>query len=215
MKFHIVTIFPDAFTSFFESSIIWRAKQGWLFEVELYNLCDYSVKPTRRVDDRAYGMHGQVLSPEPLEQVLDTILDKVWDVPVVYMSPRGQLLSQELVEAYVSDFQECVIICGHYEGIDQRVIDEYVTHELSIGEYVLSSGELAAQVLLDSMIRHIPWALWNVQSLEEDSFSQKFWRKKEHWIYTRPEEWKWRKVPDVLLSWDHAKIEAWKYDNLQ
>ncbi len=215
MKFHIITLFPDAFESFLQSSIVWRAREKWLFEAHLYNLCDASVKPTRRVDDKAYGMHGQVISPEPLANVLDSILEQIWDVPVIYMSPRGKLLHQAYVEELYSDISECIIICGHYEWIDQRIIDQYVTHEVSIWEYVLSAGELAAQVLIDSLVRHIPEVLWNAQSLEEDSFSKKFGRKKEYNVYTRPEIFRGMPVPEVLLSGNHALIEEWKWENLK
>jgi len=216
MKVHIITIFPESFESYFSSSIIWRAKDKGLFDIELYKLNDFSSDKFKRVDEKAYWMHGQVLSPEPLEKAIEFIVDKIWTkVPVIYMSPSWDLLTQEKVENYYEKLKwEFIIICGHYEWIDQRIIDMYVDYSISIWEYVLSSWELSASVFLDSLIRHIPGVLWNIDSLEEDSFSKNFNRQKEYPVYTRPEDFKWKKVPWVLLSWNHKDIDLWKKDNL-
>lgn len=216
MKIHIITIFPESFESYFSSSIIWRAREKWLFELELYKLNDFSDDKFKRVDDRAYWMHGQVISPEPLAKSIDNIFEKVWSkIPVIYMSPSWDLLTQEKVENYYKILNwDFIIICGHYEWIDQRIIDLYVDYSISIWEYVLSSWELSASVFLDALLRHIPWVLWNSTSLEEDSFSKKFDRQKEYPVYTRPEEFKWKKVPEILLSGNHKKINDWKNDNL-
>ena len=219
MKIHIITIFPESFDSYFSCSIIKRAKEKWLFEVELYKLNDFSEKNFKQVDNKAYWMHWQVISPEPLAKNIEYIFEKIWKkIPVIYMTPSWDLLKQEKVEKYYkkfSDIWEIIIICGHYEGIDQRIIDLYVNYEISIWEYVLSNWEIAAQVFIDSLLRHIPWVLWNKQSLEEDSFSKKFNRQKEYSVYTRPEEFKNLKVPWVLLSWNHKEIEVWKNNNLK
>jgi len=216
MKVHIITIFPESFESYFSSSIIWRAKDKGLFDIELYKLNDFSSDKFKRVDEKAYWMHGQVLSPEPLEKSIEFIIHKIWTkVPVIYMSPSWDLLTQEKVENYYEKLKwEFIIICGHYEWIDQRIIDMYVDYSISIWEYVLSSWELSASVFLDSLIRHIPGVLWNIDSLEEDSFSKNFNRQKEYPVYTRPEDFKWKKVPSVLISWNHKDIDLWKKDNL-
>ena len=216
MKIHIITIFPESFDSYFSSSIIWKAKDKWLFEIELYKLNDFSSDKFKRVDDKAYWMHWQVLSPEPLSKAIEYIFDKADNkLPVIYMSPSWKLLNQEWVEEYYEKLKwEFIIICGHYEWIDQRIIDLYVDYKISIWEYVLSSWELAASVFLDAFLRHIPWVLWNKTSLEEDSFSKALDRKKEYPIYTRPEDFKWKKVPDILLSGNHKKIQEWKNNNL-
>jgi len=217
MKIHIITIFPESFDSFLNVSIISKAIQNKLFDVELYKLNDFSENNTKRVDDKAYWMHGQVISPEPLSKVIEYIFKKVWNkISVIYMSPSWELLKQQKVEEYYSNFKEkeFIIICGHYEWIDQRIIDLYVDYQISIWEYVLTSGELAAQVFIDSLVRHIPGVLWNKQSLEEDSFSKKFSRKKEYPVYTRPEIFKWKKIPDILKSGNHKEIEKWKNNNL-
>jgi len=191
--------------------------QNKLFDVELYKLNDFSENNTKRVDDKAYWMHGQVISPEPLSKVIEYIFKKNWNkIPVVYMSPSWELLNQQKVEEYYEVFKdkEFIIICGHYEWIDQRIIDLYVDYQISIWEYVLTSGELAAQVFIDSLVRHIPGVLWNKQSLEEDSFSKKFNRQKEYPVYTRPKSFMWLDVPDILTSGNHKEIEKWKNNNL-
>ncbi len=217
MIIHILTIFPESFESHFSTSIMKNAISEWKFLVNFYKLNNYSELPTKRVDNKAYGMHWQVLSPLPLEKWIKDIFSKVGKkIPVIYMTPSWNLLNQELVEWYYDKLQdEFIIICGHYEWIDQRIIDEYVDYQISIWEYVLTSWEIAASVFIDSLVRHIPWVLWNSTSLEEDSFSKKFNRQKEYPVYTRPEIFNWKEVPNILLSWDHKKIEEWKNDNLR
>lgn len=217
MKIHIITIFPESFDSYLSSSILWIALEKWLFQCELYKLNDFSVDNFKRVDSRAYGMHGQVISPEPLAKAIDFIFDKVGHkIPVIYMTPSWELLNQKKVEEYYSKLDsEFVIICGHYEWIDQRIIELYVDYCISIWEYVLTSWELSACVFIDSLVRHIPWVLWNTQSLEEDSFWELLDRKKEYPVYTRPEIFNWQQVPPVLLSGNHKQIENWKKENLR
>jgi tRNA (guanine37-N1)-methyltransferase len=217
MKFHILTIFPEAFNSYFASSIMWNAINKWLFWVEFYKINDFSDKKFKHIDDKAYWMHGQVISPEPLSKALDFIWEKIWKkVPVIYLTPSWDILQQEKVEKYYESlWDEVIIICGHYEWIDQRIRDIYVTHEVSIGEYVLSSWELSAMVFIDSFVRNIPNVLWNPESLEEESFSKKLDRKKEYPVYTRPKQFRGLDVPDILTSWNHAEIEKWKYNNLK
>jgi len=216
MKFHIITIFPEAFDSFVETSMIWKALSNDLFEIDIYKLGDFSTKKFKHVDDKAYWMHGQVISPEPLSKAINQIEDSTDnDTKVIYMSPSWNLLNQESVEYYYSEFVDTdfIIICGHYEWIDQRIIDKYVDYEISIWEYVLTSWELAGQVFIDSLVRHIPWVLGNKQSLEEESFSEFFGRQKEHSVYTRPRIFEEMEVPETLTSWNHQLIEEWKQNN--
>lgn len=217
MKAHIITIFPEVFDSYFSSSMMKKALESGLFEMELYKLNDFSTKPQRRVDDKAYGMHGQVIACEPLWEAIETIFEKVWkDLKVFYMTPSWDLLNQEKVEGYLSQMEEeFVIICGHYEGIDQRIIDLYVDYEVSIGEYVLTSWELASFVFLDSLVRLIPGVIGSRESYEEESFSASLDRQKEYPVYTRPWEYKWRRVPEELLSGNPKVIEEWKWKNLK
>ncbi|ATU05677.1 tRNA (guanosine(37)-N1)-methyltransferase TrmD [Candidatus Gracilibacteria bacterium HOT-871] len=216
MNFHIITIFPESFKSYFSSSIMDKAMKNNLFSIELYKLNDFSKLSSKRVDDKAYGMHGQVISAEVLSDAIEFIFKKVGKkIPVIYMTPSGELLNQEKVEYFYENLKnDCIIICGHYEGIDERIVELYVDFEISIGEYVLSSGELAASVFIDSFVRNISGVLGNKLSLEEDSFSKKFERKKEYPVYTRPKIFKNLEVPEILLSGNHAEIENWKKNNL-
>lgn len=215
-KIHIITIFPDSFESYFSSSIIWIAKDKWYFDIFFYKLNDFSSDNFKRVDSKAYWMHWQVLRVDVLSSAIEHIFEKVGKkIPVIYMSPKWDLLNQEKVEKYYDIlWEDFIIICGHYEWIDQRVIDIYVDYEISIWEYVLSSWELAASVFIDSLIRNIPWVLKNEKSLQEDSFSINFNRQKEYPVYTRPKEFMWLKVPEILISWNHREIEKWKKNNL-
>ncbi len=215
MKFHIITIFPEAFENFLSTSIIWKAREKWLVSVELYKLNEFAKDSSGHVDDKAFGMHWQVLSVIPLSRAIESIFESAWKIPVIYMTPSWKTLTQETVEQLSDDMSECIIICWHYEWIDQRIIDVFVDHEVSIGEYVLTGWELSSQVLMDSIIRLIPWVLWNASSHQEESFSRKLDRQKEYPIYTRPQEFRGHKVPDILISGDHKKIEKWKHDNLR
>lgn len=217
MKIHIITIFPEIFESYLSFSILWRAIDKWLFQCELYKLNDFSDDNFKRVDDKAYWMHGQVISAIPLAKSIESIYDNVGHkIPVIYMTPSWDLLNQEKIEKYYESLDnEFIIICGHYEWIDQRIIDIYVDYSISIGEYVLTSWELSTCVFIDALVRHIPWVIWNIKSLEEDSFSEKFDRKKEYPVYTRPEIFMWKSVPNILLSGNHKEIENWKKENLR
>jgi len=216
MKVHIITIFPESFDSYFSSSIIKKAIKNNYFKPIFYKLNDFSKLPTKRVDDKAYWMHGQVISPKPLSDCIESIFLNVWKkIPVIYLSPSGDLLNQEKVELFKEILWEFIIICGHYEGIDKRIIDIYVDYEISIWEYVLSSWELSSMVFLDAIIRTIPWVLGNDQSFLEDSFSKKLNRQKEYPVYTRPKVFMWLEVPSVLTSWNHKEIDKWKKNNLK
>lgn len=215
LKIHIITIFPESFKSYLESSIIWKAKEKWLLDINLYKLNDFSTKKFKHVDDKAFWTHWQVISPEPLSKAINHIFKQVWKkIPVIYMTPSGKLLNQKKAENLSKKLKEFIIICGHYEWIDQRIIDLYVDYEISIWKYVLTSWELSSMVFIDSIARFIPDVLWNPLSLEEESFSKKLFGKKEFPHYTRPRNFLGLEVPNVLLSWNHKEIEDWKKNNL-
>jgi len=217
MKIHIITIFPYSFDSFLNTSIIKNWLYKWKFEVFLYKLNDFSNLKTKRVDDKAYWMHWQVIQAIPLSKAINHIFDKLQKkIKVIYMSPSWDELNQEKVEKYFQEFEkeDFIIICWHYEWIDQRIIDKYVDYKISIWKYILTSWELTSQVFIDSLVRLIPWVLWNDQSFLEDSFSQKLNRQKEYPVYSKPEIFEWISVPKVLLSWNHKEIEKWKFNNL-
>lgn len=216
MNFHIITIFPESFESYFSTSIMKKAIEKNLFSMNYYKLNDFSEKKSKRVDDKAYWMHWQVIEAPVLSKAIENIFKKLWKkIPVIYFSPSWELLNQEKIENFYEKlWNDCILICWHYEWIDKRIIDLYVDFQVCIWEYVLSSGELAASVFIDSFVRNISWVLWNKLSLEEESFSKKFSRKKEYPVYTRPKEFLWLKVPEILISWNHKEIENWKKDNL-
>jgi tRNA (guanine37-N1)-methyltransferase len=210
MKFHIVTIFPDSFNSYFDASILKIAKEKGIFEPIIYNLCDYSVVNTRRIDDRPFwGFPWTIFSPEPLGRVIDDIQEQYWNMEIIYLSPRWELLKAQILENFASENKDKIIICGHYEWIDDRIIKHYNVKEISLGEYVITSWELAAMVLIDWIVRMLPWVI-NQESLEEESFSEKLLRNKEYPQYTRPQEWRWMSVPEEIVSWDPKKIKLWK-----
>jgi tRNA (guanine37-N1)-methyltransferase len=216
MKIHIVSIFPESFSSYFSSSIMKNAISKWLFELEFYKLNDFSDNKFKRVDDKAYWTHWQVISPEPLAKVIEYIFDKVGKkISVLYLTPSWDLLNQEKIEEFYEKlWDEFLVICWHYEWIDQRIVELFVDYKISIWEYVVSSWELATSVFIDALVRNIPWVLWNKISLEEESFSKKLSRQKEYPVYTKPNIFLWKKVPEILLSWNHKEIEKWKKKNL-
>lgn len=216
MKIHIITIFPESFESYFSSSIIWKAMKNKLFEVEYYKLNDFSVLPSKRVDEKSFWMHGQVISPEPLSKAINHIFNTLWKkIKVIFFSPSWDILNQEKSEKYFEEIgNDFIIICWHYEWIDKRIIDLYVDYEISIWEYIISSWELAAMVFIDNLVRQIPNVLWNKTSLEEDSFSKKLNRQKEYPQYTKPRVFEWIEVPEVLFSGNHKEIEKWKKNNV-
>lgn len=210
MRFHIITIFPDSFKSYFETSILKIAREKGIFEPIIYNLCDYSVVNTRRIDDRPFWWFPwTIFSPEPLGNAIDEIQSRYWKLEIIYLSPRWKVIKAETLEKFACENKDKIIICGHYEWIDDRIIKHYKVKEISIWKYVLTSWELASMVLIDWIVRLIPWVI-NSESLEEESFSKKLLRKKEYPQYTRPQKWKDISVPSELISWDPKKIKVWK-----
>ena len=209
-KIHIITMFPDSFSSYLNTSILKIAREKWIFEPVFYNLCDFSVKNTRRVDDRPYGWFPwTIISAEPLYKVITHIEEKCGKLDKIYLSPRWKILRQQTLEKLAKNKKDLILICGHYEWIDARIIEIFNIKEISVWNYVLTSGELAAMVLIDWMVRLLPEVI-SERSLEEESFSKKLNRKKEYPQYTRPEEFLWHKVPEELLSWNPKTIEKWK-----
>jgi tRNA (guanine37-N1)-methyltransferase len=215
MNIHILSLFPESVKPYLNSSIMQRAQEKGLFRYIVHNITDWTVRNTRRVDDRPYGgWAGTIITIEPLVLALREIITKYWDMPILLMSPGGTLLTAEISEKLSIDSENYCIICGHYEWIDARIYELFDIREISIGEYVLSSGELAALVLIDSIVRFVPWVL-TPDSLEEESFSEWLDRKKEYPQYSRPEVFEWIRVPAVLLSGDQKKISIWKQQNLR
>ena len=214
MDVHILSLFPLSIEPYLDSSIMKRAQEKGLFRYHLHNLTDWTVRNTRRVDDRPYGgWAGTILTIEPLTRALEDLRAKYGEMKILYFSPRWELLTQEKCEYYVENIEsQYCIICGHYEGTDERVFELFDIEEISIGNYVLSSGELASLVWIDSVVRLIPGVL-SEESLKEESFSSLLDRKKEYPQYSRPEIFRDLSVPGVLLSGDQKKIQDWKKQN--
>ncbi len=216
MKFTILTLFPETFDSIFSQSILKRAIESDLISIEVVNIRDYSKFKHKQVDDVPYWWWaGMVMSCQPLFDCIEDIRSKANKKSIViYLTPRGDVLKQESVEYFSEEYDEIILLCGHYEGIDQRVIDNLVDKEISIGEYVLTGGELPAAIFIDSVSRLLPEVLWKEDSHIEESFSKALNRKKEYPHYTRPQSFRGMEVPDILCSGNHKKIEEWRKDNL-
>ena len=211
MKFHIMTLFPDIFKSYMNESIMKRAIEKGSIEVYIYNIRDFSNNKHKKVDDYPFGGGaGMLMTPQPIYDTYMHIVNthSIKDPRVIYLTPKGKVHSQEIAKDMSLNY-DIILLCGHYEGIDQRIIDLIVTDEISIGDYVLTGGELPALILIDSISRLIPGVLSQNESFEEESFKDNLL---EYPHYTRPREFMGMKVPDVLLSGNHKKIEQWRYD---
>lgn len=215
MEIHILTLFPDMFIGPFQDSIVGRAKNQNIVEINIHNIRDYSSDKHKSVDDLPFGGGGgMVLKPEPLFSAIENIRstinakheEKSVNVEVLLLSPQGQVLNQELV-INLSKTDAFIIICGHYEGIDQRVIDELVDREVSIGDYVLTGGEIPAMVLIDSLVRLLPGSIGDRMSIEDDSHHNGLLQFPQ---YTRPSLYRELEVPQILLSGNHKNIYEWR-----
>ena len=206
-----MTLFPDIFNSYMNESIMKRAVDKGSIEVYIYNIRDFSNNKHKKVDDYPFGGGaGMLMTPQPIYDTYMHIVNThdIKNPKVIYLTPKGKVHSQEIAQD-MSISDDIILLCGHYEGIDQRIIDLIVTDEISIGDYVLTGGELPALILIDSISRLIPGVLSQNESFEEESFKDNLL---EYPHYTRPREFMGMKVPDILLSGNHKKIEQWRYD---
>lgn len=209
MRLDIITLFPNMISSFFEESILKRAQNKQLVDVHLHDLHDYSQNNYGSVDDYAYGGGaGMVIGIEPVALCIEGLQKERKYDEIIYTAPDGELLSQSRSNR-LSMMENIMILCGHYKGIDERIREHFITLELSIGDYVLTGGELAAAVISDSVIRLIPGVLNDETSALSDSFQNNLISPP---VYTRPVDFRGWKVPDILLSGNHAKIDQWRYD---
>lgn len=208
MKFYILTLFPDMIRDGLSHSIIKRACDEGTISIEAIDIRDFSTNKHRHIDDYPYGGGaGMVMQPQPIYDAYMSIKPKLSEnCPVVYMTPQGKTFKQEKAQS-LSKLEDMVILCGHYEGVDERVIEEIVTDEISIGDFVLTGGELAAMTVIDAVARLIPGVLNKEESFQDESFSDNLL---EYPQYTRPSEFMGRKVPDVLLSGHHQNIAKWR-----
>lgn len=207
MRIDIVTLFPEMCETVLHESIIGRARKNNLITLYCHNIRDYTLNKHRRVDDYPYGGgQGMIIGPEPIARCFDSIIAQTGEKPhFVYMSPQGERFSQEKAKEY-SKLNNLVILCGHYEGIDERIIEEYIDEEISIGDFVLTGGELPALCIADAVARMIPGVLSEDICFEDESH---YSGVLEHPQYTRPPVWRGREVPQVLLSGHHANIKKW------
>ncbi len=209
MRLDILTLFPNMMQMFFEESIIKRAQKKELVEVHFHNLHDYSLNRYGSVDDYPYGgAAGMVMCVEPIANCIEGLLcERPYD-DIIYTAPDGEMFSQPMANQ-LSLKQNLMILCGHYKGVDERIREHFITREISIGDYVLTGGELAAAVIADTVIRLVPGVIGDEQSALADSFQDGLVAPPE---YTRPPEFRGWRVPDVLLSGNHAKIEQWRME---
>jgi tRNA (guanine37-N1)-methyltransferase len=209
MHIDIITVLPELIQSPFEHSILKRAQQKGLVSVNLINLRDYATNKHKNIDDYCYGGGaGMVMMIEPIANCIDDLKSKTVYDEIIYMTPDGDTLNQKMANTY-STLNNILVLCGHYKGIDERIREIYITKEISIGDYVLSGGELAAAVFCDSVIRLIPGVLNDETSALSDSFQDDLLSPP---VYTRPADFKGYKVPDVLLSGHAGEIEKWRFE---
>ena len=208
MHFYIMTLFPDMVMNGLNTSITGRAIEKGLLSIDAVNIRDYAYNKHNSVDDYPYGGGaGMLMQAEPVYQTYEAICQKSGKRPrVVYLSPQGRTFCQTMAEEYARE-EELVLLCGHYEGIDERVLEEIVTDYVSVGDYVLTGGELPAMIMVDAISRLVPGVLHNDVSAEFESFQDNLL---EYPQYSRPEIWHEKQVPQVLLSGHHANIEAWR-----
>lgn len=207
MRIDIISVLPQMFSGLIDCSILKRAQDKGLAEIVLHNLRDYSTNKHRNVDDYPFGGEaGMVMQIEPIDNAITSLKQQRTYDEVIYTSPDGEVFNQKIANQ-MSAYKNIIILCGHYKGIDYRVREHLITREISIGDYVLTGGELAAAVMADAIVRLIPGTIGDEQSALSDSFQDNLLAPP---VYTRPAEYKGWRVPDILLSGHQAKIDEWK-----
>lgn len=207
MRFDVFTLLPETFTPYLQASILQKAAERGLLEFGVHNIRDYAHDKHHTTDDMPYGGGGgMVMKPEPVFEAVETILGAPPACPVILMTPQGRVFNQQIARE-LSTHARIALLCGRYEGIDERIRTHLVTDEISIGDYVLTGGELPALILIDAISRHIPGVLGDPTGAEDDSHASGLL---EYPHYTRPPEYRGWKVPDTLLSGDHGKIDKWR-----
>lgn len=207
MQIDIFTLFPEIFPTYLEASILKRARAAGLLKVSVHNIRDYTTDKHQVADDEPYGGGGgMVMKPEPIFAAVEAVLGAPPEAPVILLSPQGRLINQEIAQE-LSQLEHLALLCGRYEGVDERVRQHLVTDEISIGDYVLTGGELPALVLIDAVARLLPGALGDPDGARDDSHATGLL---EHPHFTRPPEFRGWEVPAILRSGDHARIERWR-----
>ena len=211
MRIHVMTLFPDLFAAYIGESMIKKAIDNGILEINLFNIRDFSENKHKKVDDYPFGGGaGMVMTPQPIISTYEHIVETYGlDKPrVIYLSPKGRIFNQEMAKDFAHS-DDCIFLCGHYEGIDQRVIDMIVTEEISIGDYVLTGGELPALTMIDAISRLIPGVLNRNESFEDESLENNLL---EYPQYTRPRDFRGVEVPPVLVSGNHGNIDKWRLE---
>ena len=207
MRIDIITVLPEILEGFFNQSILMRAQKKGLAEIHLHNLRDYTADKHRRVDDYPYGgFAGMVMQCEPIDNCISSLKSQRHYDEVIFTSPDGEQFTQSVANG-LSLYENIILLCGHYKGIDHRIREHLITREISIGDYVLTGGELAAAVIADAVVRIIPGVIGDEQSALSDCFQDNLLAAP---VYTRPADYKGWKVPDILLSGHEAKIKEWE-----
>lgn len=211
MDFTVLTIFPEMVDAFFHHGIVRRAVESGTISCRAVDIRDYTRDRHKVVDDRPYGGgSGMVMKPEPLAAAIRDAKAKNPSARTVLLTPQGRVFSQQAAQALAAEAGALILVCGRYEGIDERVCAEFIDDEISVGDYVLTGGEVAAMIVIDAVTRLLPGALGGEDSAEKESFQQ---GRIEHAHYTRPPVFEGEAVPEVLLSGNHARIEAWRLEN--
>ncbi len=212
MNFHIMTLFPDMVRDGLNTSILARAAEKGLISIDTYNIRDYTADRHKKVDDYTYGGGaGMLMQAQPVYDCYAAVVAAQRTrqrIRTIYVTPQGTLFHQEMAQELAGE-EQLIFLCGHYEGIDERVLEEIVTDHISIGDYVLTGGELPAMVMVDAIARLVPGVLSNHESACTESFSDHLL---EYPQYSRPEVWREKRVPEILLSGDHAKVDAWRLE---
>ncbi len=210
IRFDVFTLFPDIVRTYFEASVVGKAQQAALIDVRVHNIRDFAVDRHRTTDDVPYGGGGgMIMKPEPIFAAVESVLgESLASVPVILLTPQGRPFHHDVARE-LSGLPRLALVCGRYEGVDERVREHLITDEISIGDYVLTGGELPAMIVIDAVARLIPGVLGDAEAAEHDSHAAGLL---EYPHYTRPAEYRGWRVPDVLLSGDHARIAAWRSD---
>ncbi|HCX65015.1 MAG TPA: tRNA (guanosine(37)-N1)-methyltransferase TrmD [Eubacteriaceae bacterium] len=210
MTFYLLTLFPEIFSNFLSMGFVKKAMDERILHVEVINIRDFSENKHKKTDDYPFGGGpGMVLTPQPVGSAIEYVKEKSPKVKTVYLSPKGSTYNQDKAHEIKEDPYDYILLCGHYEGLDQRIIDRYVDEEISMGDFILTGGEIPAMAIIDSVSRLFEGVLGNSDSIEEESFSSCLL---EYPQYTRPRCYDGMEVPDVLLSGDHKKIEQWRQE---
>lgn len=210
LRIDVLTLFPNLIHPYFEGNILERAVEQGVITIHTHNIRDYSTERHKKVDDTPYGGGaGMVMTPQPLHDCITAVKKMNPKAPVIYMAPQGRMFNHKLAKK-LTKLPGMILLCGRYEGIDQRIRDTLIDMEICIGKYVVTGGELPALIVIDAVTRLLPGALGNEASPEEESFSEALNGKKEYPHYTKPAIFNGMEVPEVLRSGNHAKINAWR-----